>query len=324
MKAGKKTAAFMIASIAIAAVMAVPAMAASRKKVSSVNLSVESNIQPETRFGEEEIEITVKSAHCTYESYEIENIGFNWTREDVPEISIYLRAEEGYYFSLTKASAVKLNGATYIRAVKQDSSEVLKLTVRLPSLAESVGEMTEVTLWDNGFATWEESPGAGSYELRLYKNGNGVGVTMLTTTDTFYNLQNQMGRPGSYQVKVRPVNGLNQSKKGEWIVSQDVMISEEQAARIRSGEAGGPPRKGEWKQDHTGYWYEWEDGTYPRNQWEKIDEKWYFFEESGYMKTGWIDWNGERYYCSESGEMLTNTTTPDGIILDYDGTIKND
>ena len=42
------------------------------------------------------------------------------------------------------------------------------------------------------------------------------------------------------------------------------------------------------------------------------------------MKTGWIDWNGKRYYCDKNGVMLTNTTTPDGTILGYDGTPKTD
>ena len=324
MRTGRKTAAFIIASVAIAAVMAVPAMAASRKKISTVSLEVESNVQPETRYGEEEIEVEVKGDTYTFDYYEIDNVGFNWTREDVPEISIYLRAKDGYYFSLTKASSVKLEGATYIKAVKQDSSEVLKLTVKLPPLSESVGEMTSVKLWDNGFATWDAAPGAGSYEVRLYKNGEGVGVSILTTTDTYYNFQAKMGRPGSYKVKVKPVNAINQDNKGEWVESADINITEEQARRIRNGEVENRPMQGEWKNDADGYWYVRADGTYPKKQWEQIDYKWYFFDENGYMKTGWIDWNGERYYCAESGEMLTNTITPDGTVLDHDGTVKND
>lgn len=329
MRAGKKAAAFMIACAAIAATMAVPAMAASTKKITSVNVEVESNIQPDTRYGEEEIEISVKGEHYTYDEYEINNVGFSWTREDVPEISIYLRADEGYCFSMKKASSVKLKGATYVKGISQERDakgyyKVLKLIVKLPSLAESVGEMTEVKLWDNGFATWEPVPGAGSYEMRLYKNGDGVGVTMLTTAETNYNFQKQMGRTGSYKVKVRPINGINQGNKGEWMESPDIHISEDQARRIRNGEAGDCPIGGAWKKDATGYWYEKKDGTYPQNQWEQIEGEWYFFDETGYMKTGWIDWNGERYYCAETGEMLANTTTPDGTMLDYDGTVKND
>ena len=42
------------------------------------------------------------------------------------------------------------------------------------------------------------------------------------------------------------------------------------------------------------------------------------------MKTGWIDWEGKRYYCDDSGAMLKDTTTPDGTILGYDGSVKTD
>ena len=62
------------------------------------------------------------------------NSGFEWVATDVPELSIYLRAEDGYYFSLSKLSDVKLDGATLVKASKQDSSETLKLVVKLPSL----------------------------------------------------------------------------------------------------------------------------------------------------------------------------------------------
>ena len=50
----------------------------------------------------------------------------------------------------------------------------------------------------------------------------------------------------------------------------------------------------------------------------------YLFDENGYMKTGWIEWNGKKYYCNRAGVMQKNTTTPDGYILDENGTLKND
>ena len=84
------------------------------------------------------------------------------------------------------------------------------------------------------------------------------------------------------------------------------------------------PVTGEWVSDQLGWWYKHSDKTYTRNGWEEIDGKWYFFGEDGYMKTGWIDWNGKRYYCDKKGVMLTNTMTPDGTILGYDGTPKTD
>ena len=214
MKHRKKLAAAAM-TVLMAALMAMPAMAASRKKISSVNLEIEADIQPDTRYGEETIEVDTKGGKYSFDYYEIENTGFEWTREDIPQIVIYLRADEGYYFSVSKASSVKLSGATYIKASKQDSSEILKLTVKLPPLAESVGDLTEVVLTDNGYGMWDAVPGAATYEFRLYRNGEGIGVTMLSTTGTDYNFKDIMDRPGSYQIKIRPVNGLNVSNKGE-------------------------------------------------------------------------------------------------------------
>ena len=56
MKHRKKLAAAAM-TVLMAALMAMPAMAASRKKISSVNLEIEADIQPDTRYGEETIEV---------------------------------------------------------------------------------------------------------------------------------------------------------------------------------------------------------------------------------------------------------------------------
>lgn len=307
-----------------AGVLTIPSFAATRKKINSVTVNVESHIELGARYGEEEIEIETRGKNYTYDYYEIENFGFEWMEEDVPEITIYLRADEGYYFALTKASAVKLTGATYVKASKQDSSETLALKVKLPSMAEMVGQETTVTLTDGGYAKWGEIRGAGSYELRLYRNGNGVGANYQSTDQLFYDYTSQMGKPGSYQVKVRAVNKQNTDNKGKWMESETVTISSEMAEAIRNGTAAGLPVSGEWRNEGNGWWYEHEDGTYTKNNWEEIDKKWYLFDENGYMRTGWVEWNGERYYCDEeTGEMLKNTTTPDGYILDNEGHLKN-
>ena len=60
-----------------------------------------------------------------------------------------------------------------------------------------------------------------------------------------------------------------------------------------------------WKKDSKGWWYQRSDGTYPKNQWEKIDGKWYHFDASGYMQTGWLKLSGKWYYLESSGAMVT-------------------
>lgn len=301
-----------------------PAYAASRKKISSVSLVVKSEIFPDTKYGDEEIEVEVKSGRCSYDYYDINNMGFEWTEDDVPEITIYLRADDGYYFSLARASAVKLTGATYVKASKQDSSETLVLKVKLPSLAESVGDQGEVTITTGGMAVWDDVRGAGSYEVRLYRNGTGVGATILTTENAYYDFSSMMTRAGSYYVRVRPLNKLKPENKGEWGQSSVIELTKEQVDAIRNGTAEKTvPVRGEWILDDTGWWYKHADGSYTRNNWELIKETWYFFDENGYMKTGWIEWEGKKYYCDQNtGAMLKNTTTPDGYILDYNGNPK--
>ena len=53
-----------------------------------------------------------------------------------------------------------------------------------------------------------------------------------------------------------------------------------------------------WKTDNSGRWYENNDGSYPRNQWQWIDND--------------GDGMSECYYFDENGYVLTSTTTPDG------------
>lgn len=326
MKRWRQSLALLLAVTAMAGTMVMTSYAATRKKIKSVSVTVESDIQPGVEYGSEEIDITVRGSHYSYDSYDIQNVGFEWEAEDIPEIIIYLKADEGYYFSLTKASSVSLSGATYVKATKQDSSETLALKVKLPSLAESVGEVTNIVLTDGGYAYWDEPHGAGSYELRLYRNGDGVGASYLISDKAYYNFQTMMGRPGSYSLKVRAVNKINPDNKGVWGESGGVNIDSELAAAIRDGKTELVlPVRGEWMHDGLGWWYKHSDGTYTKNNWEQIENKWYFFDAKGYMKTGWIDWNGTEYYCDDkTGAMLTSTTTPDGYILDSNGTKKND
>lgn len=86
-----------------------------------------------------------------------------------------------------------------MKASKQDSSETLKVVVKLPSLSEYVADFSEeetVTLTDNGFAVWNPISGAGSYEVMVYRDGNTVGVTARTATEANYNLKNEVTQTG--------------------------------------------------------------------------------------------------------------------------------
>lgn len=62
-----------------------------------------------------------------------------------------------------------------------------------------------------------------------------------------------------------------------------------------------------WQKNDTGFWYVRSDGTYPKDQFEKIDGSWYYFDGSGYMFSD--KWkkrpDGTWYYLDKSGEMAT-------------------
>lgn len=110
---------------------------------------------------------------------------------------------------------------------------------------------------------------------------------------------------------------------------------------------------GQWKMDETGWWYRYEDGTYPKSTWVQLVWNdamyWYYFNDQGYMVTGWmtdginsfylhpladgnrgylytgwheIDGKWYYFYTMEGGPlgaMAKNTTTPDGFRVGIDG-----
>lgn len=62
-----------------------------------------------------------------------------------------------------------------------------------------------------------------------------------------------------------------------------------------------------WKKNATGYWYVREDGSYPKEKFEKIDGTWYYFDASGYMLAErWKKHtDGNWYWFDKSGAMGT-------------------
>lgn len=64
------------------------------------------------------------------------------------------------------------------------------------------------------------------------------------------------------------------------------------------------PNQG-WVKGNAGWWYNYADGSYPRNSWQRINDKWYFFNMDGIMQTGWIWWNNSWYLALPDGSMAT-------------------
>lgn len=319
-----------IAMVSISALIvvcgAIPAFAASKKKITSVSLTIDSDVTAGTSYGSEDFEIDVRSEKYSIDGYDIVNEEFDMEEVTVPELEITLTAAEGYYFAVTKATQVKLKGnadAEYISGKKRDSSTTLVLTVKLRCIENGVGEVSAMT-WDNEnpcTAKWE-STSVNNHELLLYRNGKRLGnIQEVPATKTFLDLKPLMTRQGDYTFKVRGANASS-GKKGEWSDESDVLRVDEELARKNRDEAGYVSLNAYgWQKDEKGWWYK-TPGGYPANEWKEDNEHWFYFDNEGYMVMGWHEINGNWYYFNEKGEMLANTVL-EGYQFDESGACMN-
>ena len=65
------------------------------------------------------------------------------------------------------------------------------------------------------------------------------------------------------------------------------------------------PKTGEWTWGARGWWYRYEDGSYPSSAALVIDGSTYRFDAAGYMRTGWVKDQGAWYYHEASGAQTT-------------------
>lgn len=317
----KKILSLVVAAALAAGLPCTTAMAASKKKITTVDLTVAADVVPGGSVSEQQAEVTAKSSRIEVGDCEFINDGFQLNEQDVPRLEVKLYAEDGYYFATTDTSFT-INGGTYVKQKIEDFRQTLTVTIDLPKVSEFTQAIAGVQWSSLTTAGWSPSAGAGSYEVKLYRDGKSVGAVK-TTGETSLDFADAMIKTGNYSFRVRPVNKQNTENKGEWVESSVKYIDAAAAEQNRlgtngsSGSAGGGSG---WKQDQTGWWYRNGDGSYTVNNWQMISSQWYFFNEKGYMATGWINWNGKQYYCDTAGgQMLVNALTPDGARVGADG-----
>lgn len=313
--------------------------AETRTKITSVTLTIDSDIEAGADSGS--VDVTTTGSNYEVTDVDIVNDEGEWASGDVPRVEITLEADDDYYFASMSKSKVSLKGddATYVTSHREDSSSTLIITVKLDELEGSM-EIDDVG-WENDnspIAHWEESSGAKSYQVRLYRGSSSVGSSV-TTTNTYYNFASSITREGEYYFKVRAVS--SSSKKGDWFESDYIYVDEEALDDIKSGRynnvtndsssgttsnaPGNTSSSGTWMKNNVGWWYQYSNGSYPTNGWLEINNLWYCFDSAGYMRTGWIvASDGKYYYCdprsgSNEGAMLTNQRTPDGFWVDASG-----
>lgn len=101
-------------------------------------------------------------------------------------------------------------------------------------------------------------------------------------------------QPNNYSDHVDPYPYL-----ASWGISREQFKNDiENGLEIKTG----------WQKNDAGYWYVRSDGSYPKEQFEKIDGTWYYFDENGYMLSD--KWkkrpDNTWYYFDKSGEMATD------------------
>lgn len=335
MKLWNKGLSVLVCAGLLAAACSGMALAAEKRTpITSVKLEVESGIQA----GSEDGEVTVTTDATTYEVDDVVvvNDEGSWSSGDVPKVEVTLTCDDTYRFDNVKSkSKVSLKGdkATFVTARTKDNSTTLIITIKLGEL-EGTLEIEGVEWEDENspVGRWEDTDGARSYQVRLYRNGSSIGTTETTTSES-YNFASRITREGEYYFKVRAVN--NNNKRGEWYESDYIYVDEEALDNIKNGRYSnysgsnnnsntsntpGGSGTAQWKRNNIGWWYEYADGTYPTNGWLQINNVWYCFDASGYMRTGWILAGGQYYYCDHNtGAMLTNTWTPDNYYVGANG-----
>ncbi len=99
--------------------------------------------------------------------------------------------------------------------------------------------------------------------------------------------------------------------RDEW-VENDKYYVDEDGKWIKGKTKEETEKTGTWKENSKGKWYQNADGTYPKNEWKKIDGKWYHFDANGYMQTGWYVENGTYYYLKADGSMAVDEWVENG------------
>lgn len=206
---------------------------------------------------------------------------------------------------------------------KEQESTVTNVNLEASNIDESVekpeitNEMGEpVTYGLNGTAEplyVESSVSEGTLSYQWYRNNvdsNGGGTAVEGATDSeFVPPTTEAGTTYYYVVVTNTVgDGIQLTTSG----TKCVTVTEEPAEETVSGT---------WQETGKGWWYQYEDGSFPSDEWVEIEGEWYAFDSKGYVRTGWFQDGDNWYYLNEDGTMATDTEV-DGYYLGSDGVMQ--
>ncbi|WP_082163051.1 S8 family serine peptidase [Kytococcus sedentarius] len=87
--------------------------------------------------------------------------------------------------------------------------------------------------------------------------------------------------------------------------NNDPRADDDAFAQVSFAVASDEARAGRWVSDALGWWWRFEDGTYPVSTVRRIDGQLYRFDARGYMVTGWVKDGGSWYYHGLGGAQAT-------------------
>ncbi len=293
--------------------------------INKVNLLFESDIE----IGEDgcDVDVTVNDDDAAYvvESASVINAPDDtWNVVESPVVEVDLvTVSDDYYFNKTNSSGfiLKLKKSNYIKnvqfkkATRQDERTSLTLTVTLQfKMYDDENKIiyapTNVKWSDDtvGVGNWERPAGNKYYQVRLEKDRVVMDRTERTNATTM-DFRTWISEPGKYRFQVRNVD--ERGNKSKWISSVRIDVTADMTDVIR-GEKSETTSSNTtvtvegWQKTADGrYWWKNANGSYPENQWQKIEGVWYYFGGGGYMAVGWTKVNGAWYYLSADGAMLS-------------------
>ncbi|MCC8026557.1 MAG: hypothetical protein LIP16_14820 [Clostridium sp.] len=293
---------------------------AASDRIAMISLEITDTIDIGEYVSSDDIHITGDSSRYQIDGWRVLNEEAVWEGSMTPLVEIEFSSINWGNFSYIGKKNLRIKGTKweFVSSRRSNDDENLTLTLKLaPLKAEPEQEATERALLEpDGVASWELNETAGSYSVRLYRDGTLIGEES-PVYGTLFSFQDQITQAGSYYYKLRAVSKYDGEAGGGWTQSEERYFDEAAIAAFR--EPDPELFRGSWSQRGSQWCYVNPGNHLATAQWQQIDGKWYWFDSGSVMGTGWITWNKKQYYCQEDGSMLENGVTPDGYQVGPDG-----
>ena len=185
------------------------------------------------------------------------------------------------------------------------ATEQLTHVIRLDTQAPTISNVTITGEGDDAalsFDVTDSSPIAG-YGFSMAANGEAF---MREKEYGWGELGGDGARHYHYDIKLSDIaQRAGADPKAVYLQVWDWPLNRAPLAVSLAADDTPTPKAGEWKHDGRGWWYRYEDGSYPADTAVMIDGTTYRFDASGYMRTGWAFEGGQWFYHASSGAQVS-------------------